>query len=115
MLLRRGVVRSKRRPDDDCWGCSGSGGVSASAGLPRERLTARWRLQLLRSVARRTPMKMMKETMTAQTTWMIRREAPVFADAMAHAPTGSIEDSNKVMVFDMVASSKTFCNRDGLR
>jgi len=51
------------------------------------------------------PTKIMKDAATAQTTWMISREAPVFTDAAAQAPTGTIEDSNRVIVFDMAASS----------
>jgi hypothetical protein len=61
------------------------------------------------------PMKMMKEATTAQTTWMIRREGPIVADAAAQVPTGTIEDSRRMIVFDMVASSVTSLQKDGLQ
>ena len=60
-------------------------------------------------------MKMMKEVATAQTTWMISREGPIVADAAAQATTGTIQDSNKIVVFDMVASFSTSLQVDGWR
>ncbi len=53
---------------------------------------------------RKIVMNSAKETAIAQTTWIIKREGPMFTDA-AHAAAGDIDDINRIFVFSMAEPS----------